>query len=225
MRVGGLDVDPQGAVEAAMPYLANDSEEKPYSYPWYDTYRTNDEAGRLVDGDLLAPVLLNAAPDITAYRTLVKLRLELEERLGSLCTSVPASDRPLPAGDARHELVGALYAPLVGRRGGHVSGTILAKVLHRKRPDVIPLYDERVRTVYQDAPAAPLPVQKGRGWPAFMTLLSDAISTDLERPGTLEVVDAVRAGARHGEITRLRAWDIVVWQAGRHPSARRATAG
>jgi hypothetical protein len=43
-------------------------------------------------------------------------------------------------------------------------GTVLAKVLHRKRPAFIPLYDEQVRRVYQDGDHAPVPPVIGRAW-------------------------------------------------------------
>src|SRR4051794_37675399 len=102
MRVGGLDETPDEVLRRAAAYLSNPPEGKPYAYPYYDTYRTNDDPRTLADGDLLAPLLLNAPPDLTAYRTLCGWRDALEKRLGELCDFVDGTNTQADV----HTLVG-----------------------------------------------------------------------------------------------------------------------
>lgn len=120
--------------------------------------------------------------------------------------------------DADEEVVatvGSLFAVLdADRRPRNVLGTTLAKILHRKRPGLVPLYDEQVRRTYQVGERAPLPVVPGRTWAEFMTQLAGCIRDDLNRElgfwdelTTLRPVDGPA-------VSRLRVLDIVAWRLG-----------
>lgn len=97
---------------------------------------------------------------------------------------------------------------------------MLAKLLHRKRPKLIPLYDERVRDVYQGGPTPVLPPEKGRSWAAFMAAFAGAVQRDLRREA--QTWREIARLARDPPITELRALDIVAWWAGGQTSARPA---
>lgn len=99
-------------------------------------------------------------------------------------------------------------------RARNVLGTTLAKVLHRKRPDLVPLYDEQVRRTYQVGEQAPLPVEPGRTWVEFMSLLVGSIKDDLNRE--VEFWDELTTlrPADGPQVSRLRALDIVAWRLG-----------
>src|SRR5918994_3183599 len=73
-------------------------------------------------------------------------------------------------------LFGILDEPRYAGRG--VRGTIVSKVLHRKRPDLVPLYDSRIFEAYT-APGA-LPRARDRGWQEFMELLCMQMREDLQ---------------------------------------------
>ena len=90
--------------------------------------------------------------------------------------------------------------------------TVLSKVLHRKRPALIPLYDEQVRHVHQGGADPPVPFERGRTWQAFEPLFAAAIQVDLRRE--LPFWEATAAQAPGPPITALRALDIVAWWAG-----------
>lgn len=98
-------------------------------------------------------------------------------------------------------------------------GTVLAKVLHRKRPRFIPLYDDQVRSVYQDGPNPPVPPQPGRSWSEFIVLFAAAVQQDLRDEAQFWA--EVTALAPGPKITPVRALDIVAWWAGR-PKLERA---
>src|SRR5881409_2835702 len=81
VRVGGLQESPDAVLQRANAYLGAGDAKTPFAYPWYDTYDTGAAETVLVDGDLLAPLLLHAAPDLIAYRTLHGWRDALEAGL------------------------------------------------------------------------------------------------------------------------------------------------
>lgn len=111
--------------------------------------------------------------------------------------------------------IGACFGLLdSNRRPRGVQGTKLAKLLHRKRPALIPLYDEHIRSVYQDGAKAPVPKVRGRSWQDFMALLSAAIQSDLRRNPDVWSELARLTPAESEPITTVRALDIVAWGLG-----------
>jgi hypothetical protein len=204
--IGGTACTREQALDWASKYLRSSGA---YAYPSYDAYTTNG-GRRLCDGDLLAPTLLNARPTIRAYESLTSCREQLSDALVALPDKdlAEASDHDLRA-------VASLYAPLV-KGLPDVQGTTLSKVLHRKIPRLIPLYDEHILWCYRDAPRAPIPKDRERSWPEFMFALATALRADLARPGVAAVLHEVVGLARPDvPITPLRAWDILAWTAGK----------
>ena len=176
-----------------------------WSFPSYDRLETNGSAV-LVDGDLLAPVLIGTAVD----RDRFLLLRELMPRIAGVADLPPVALQD--AGDDAVAQVAALFAVLddAPYAGRGVRGTILSKVLHRKRPDLVPLYDSRIFESY----TAPGAVERSshRTWQESMTLLLQQMRADLQAEadafGALERV-AEHAGAR---LTRLRILDVLVWR-------------
>jgi hypothetical protein len=118
----------------------------------------------------------------------------------------------LGAGSSERRLIGRLFSVLDGAGVPGAQGTILTKIVHRKRPAFIPLYDEHVRRVYQDGEGAPVPWVKGRSWADFMTLFAAAVQVDLEREH--EFWEEIASFAPGPSISALRALDIVAWRTG-----------
>lgn len=111
--------------------------------------------------------------------------------------------------------VGSLFGVLdLESRPRSVRGTTLAKVLHRKRPALVPLYDEQVRCVYQEGPNAPVPPVARRSWVDFMTLLATSMQADLRRDRGFWDEVRGRRPAGGPPVSALRALDIVAWQLG-----------
>jgi hypothetical protein len=221
VRVGGLNESPDDVLERATTYLQSPDAAKPFAYPFYDTYDTRAAETELVDGDLLAPLLLNAAPDLAAYRTLQRWRPALAEGLrgvGDVSRQMPR-DGTSSEWPEMDDAVGRLYQPLDEGRGGHVSGTTLSKVLHRKIPEHIPLYDSKIFWAYCSAPVVritPHPERK-LSWVEFMTILTREIRRDMSEPDAAALIEEIRQLASgDGPVTALRAWDIITWQAARN---------
>jgi hypothetical protein len=175
-----------------------------WSYPAYDTLETNGSA-TLVDGDLLAPTLMGVHVDGGRFSLLREMMpwLEAVAELPAVALEDADDDHVLCVAG----LFGILDEPRYAGRG--VRGTIVSKVLHRKRPDLVPIYDSRIFEAY----TAPGVISRyERSWQDFIALLCGQMREDLraeaEAFGELQEA-AADAGA---ELTRLRILDILVWR-------------
>lgn len=176
-----------------------------YAYPTYDRLVTNGTA-ELVDGDLLAPALIGVHIDAGRFSL-------LREMLPALEAVADLPSVPLHEADEDHVLCvaglfGILDEPRYAGRG--VRGTVVSKVLHRKRPDLVPLYDSRIFEAYT-APGA-LPRSTDRAWADFIADLCRQMRDDLQAEA--EAFDALeQLAAQEGHpVTRLRILDILVWR-------------
>ena len=184
---------------------------KPFGYPWYDTYDTG-WSDLLVDGDLLAPGLLNVQVSIAAYASLKRAAREINEVLSNIAlgTSLLMTADLTP--------LGQLFAVLDEDKPFDVGGTTLAKVLHRKRPDFIPLYDREVGKCFleESANGAPPTIHQNRNrtWSDFIQIYAAAIKSNiLAARDDWETVQAANAGSH--PIGLLRTFDIVAWNSGK----------
>ena len=215
LLVGGVTVDRDLALAHARHYLTDGSG---WAYPSYDAYEADRAAGPLTDADFLAPLLLNVNQlKIRTYEALQQVRNTLDEVL----TRIPGDLDLAEATPHDLLLLGKLFAVLDDPGIWGAQGTVLAKVLHRKRPRFVPLYDEQVRAVYQDGSTGTVSQapEGGRPWAEFIVLFATAVQADLRRERAFwqQLVDL----APGPKITTLRALDIVAWWAGRGPRDRR----
>jgi len=207
IRIGGIEVDRGLALESARGYL---SRRDRFGYPAYDSFASEGGPWRISDADFVAPVLLNAEMNSRTFYALEGIRDHLEHWLAG----VPLDARLVEAGPAELTKLGELFSVLdsddlpVDARGA-----LLAKVMHRKRPAFIPLYDRLVDYCYRGVEGAPIPKDRKRGWRAFLPLLGQGIIDDLV--AGREFFEQVAALATNPVITPLRALDIVAWHAGR----------
>jgi len=180
-----------------------------YAYPHYDGLVTNGDPNRLCTGDLLAPSLLGAPVDLDRMATLTALMPLMQRGLDAL----PPQVSIMGAGSEVLNQVAALYDPLddpsISDRD--VKGSLLAKVLHRKRPALIPLFDSRVRDFYRTEGAVPPAPRGARTFREYMELLIPVIRDDL-RENAEEFNDLTRLAREDGPpLTPLRVLDIIVW--------------
>ena len=208
IRIGGVDIDRSRARSAAVQYLAAQGHR--FGYPAYDAFDAGSGPFRLGDGDQLTPVLLNVPVSVKTFYSLSDLR----PRLDAWLAKVAPDARLIDAGPAELALLGELFEVLDGgQRRPHLSGAVLAKVMHRKRPAFVPLYDRHVDHCYRGTPDSPITRDVKRPWSEFMPLLGAAMIEDLRREA--DFLAEVVALATKPVITSLRALDIVAWQAGR----------
>jgi len=154
LRIGGMRLQREAAFEQARHYLTVG---RGWAYPSYDGYDAAHARGPLTDADLLAPVLLNVRQmSITTYEQLQNALPRLQE----LLDLIPERESLADAGAAEFELLGELFGVVDNSAIRGARGTVISKILHRKRPGFIPLYDPRVGAVYQGGPEAPIPVVK-----------------------------------------------------------------
>ncbi len=177
-----------------------------YSYPAYDRLVTNG-GPELVDGDLLAPILMGVHIDGGRFAL-------LREMLPALEAVAELPEVSLQDADDDHVmcvagLFGILDEPRYAGRG--VRGTIVSKVLHRKRPDLVPIYDSRIFEAYT-APGV-LPRTLDRSWQEFMRLLCSQMREDLQTERASFEELQLLAEESGSPVTMLRILDILVWRA------------
>ncbi len=176
-----------------------------YAYPAYDRLVTNGSS-QLVDGDLLAPALMGVHIDAGRFAL-------LREMLPALEAVADLPDVALQDADDDHVycvagLFGILDEPRYAGRG--IRGTVVSKILHRKRPDLVPIYDSRIFEAYT-APGV-LPRTADRSWQQFMAELCRTMRADLhaEAKAFTELEELARE--RDAPVTRLRILDVLVWR-------------
>lgn len=207
VRIGGVEVERALALQSASSYL---NRRDRFGYPAYDSFGSEGGPWQISDADLVAPVLLNAEMNSRTFYALEGIRDHLENWL----LMVPLDARLSEAGPAELAQLGELFSVLDSDNlPVDARGSLLAKVMHRKRPAFIPLYDRFVDYCYRGAENAPIPKDRTRGWRAFLPLLGQGIINDLHTGQ--EFFGEVAALARGPVITELRALDIVAWHAGR----------
>jgi hypothetical protein len=207
IRVGSQHVTARDALRWAEIYLEQREHES--SYPAYDGYRAGQRADPLDGPDLLAPVLLNVPLTLQAYHGLDGLR----ENLNAGLAGIPSDANLEIASCSQMTLVGRLFGVLDRGRPPGVRATLLTKILHRKRPGLIPLYDRQVRACYQTGREAPVPLDPDRSWENWIILVAQAMKEDLLRHQQLWL-DITKLARTAVPITPLRALDIVAWHAG-----------
>lgn len=179
------------------------------AYPAYDGYMIEAAAGPLTDADLLAPLLLNVSH--LSVATFYRLQEETP-RLQNLLDQLSPDLSLVNATAADLALIGALFEGIDAGRLAGAKATTLSKILHRKRPALIPLQDARVRSCYQRDDDPRLPIVPDRTWEAFTAELAREIQTDLasQHDEFAQLANLARGVA----VSPLRAFDIIAWSCG-----------
>lgn len=215
VRIGAAEVTMSDAHQWLGSYFdetGNRTRKDPFAYPAYDRLDTGSGPDVLNDGDLLAPTLLNAAPKIVAFFSLQRTRERLQDALSvidaglSLSDAVAAGTTPTLLGN----LVSVLDDPAAGMQG--VRLTTLTKVLHRKRPAFVPLYDQFVKACYVGrTPEHPVAYRSQVRTDVYFVDVAAAISADLDaQPEAF-----AELAAQVPDVSSLRLLDVLAWRAGR----------
>lgn len=206
LSVGGATIDFDEAKSWAWTYL-NDRPGTS-AYPAYDGYPGSP--GDLVGAqDLLAVVLLNVANNpVPVYYGLESLTPSINERLQD---SAVIGDLAVAGSDTLDAIV-RLFGVIETTPTKYVQLTTLTKVLHRKRPRLIPLFDANIRYCYSECAGAPVPFEDGRTRAAYRLKWLQAVQKDLTNQ--LPYWEEIAALAPGPEITPLRALDIIGWELG-----------
>jgi hypothetical protein len=209
LRVGGATMPFDEALDYVGRYTANIT--CTWSYPAYDAY-PGSPTETVELPDLLAVSLLNAGQKpIVTYYALESLLPHINERLMVKELAGTFDDAKPETLEAIADLFGVLDDFPVK----HVGMTKLAKVLHRKRPGLLPLYDENIRRCYGKLGTRPVPPVKGRSWRdyclAWLPVLQEDLASQLDRWQELAGL------ATDPKISPLRALDMVGWKLGEQP--------
>jgi hypothetical protein len=212
IRIGGRSCSTTDAERWITEYFSpeNRTSSTPYAHPAYDEYDSGSGPFELNDGDLLAPALLNAAPTMRAFYSLQSVRSQLTDALAR--TPVELTLQDAAAVGTAPALVGDLAAVLDATpRPPGVRLTTLFKVLHRKRPLLVPLYDQFVRACYVGDSAFPVHRVRSRSWRNYAVAVATAVNQDLSTQEEA-FADLHRLAP---QVTQLRLLDVLAWKVGR----------
>lgn len=222
LRVGARTLPLGEAADYVRSYVASAADgprsTTPFAYPAYDGY-PGSAGPELAPQDLFAPALLNVP--LYSLRTYYEL-LDALPRINERLRSVPARLSLADAGDDVLARATQVYEVLDGPDAPFgVSMTTLAKIVHRKRPQLLPLWDDHIAECYlrvgpQGGPR--IQPDSRRGWRDFATVWMPTVRQDLREH--LEAWDALArlTPAHEPSITPLRALDIVGWHLGQPPA-------
>lgn len=208
ITVGGRSARAEILREYVGDYLSGNEK---WAYPAYDSYLGYPDPRVVGDADLLAVSLLNAGQKpLPTFYTFRRLLEPINERFKN---PVPVGQLE-DAGEVTLEAIADLFGvldecsptPQVGK-------TKLSKVLHRKLPDLIPLFDRNVFRTYSEGDNAPLPKDRTRSHRDYFRAWLPLVQDDLKRHQDFwdEVVGMALLNT---PISRLRALDIVAWKLG-----------
>jgi hypothetical protein len=173
----------------------------------YWTYDQPSDPDRLTALDCLAPMLLSLRP---TYEHVVPLfqpsgpYAELRRQMEAVLALPPADFLDLDLGDPDGPWATVRRAMAASEKVPWWTAVSVSKTLHRKRPDLVPVYDSKVFAFYLGRPPSGRGAP-GRFWPALQADLRDhrALVThwrDGHQP---------QNGPR---LSALRVADIVVWE-------------
>jgi len=219
VTVGRFRVSRDVAIEIVRRYVAAPrplDRRKSHGFDIYDAYRADSRYTPLDQPDLLVPVLLGAQTlTPNAYRWLTGRLDEINavlERIGptaSLCDPEPDL-----------ALLGELFSILDDDPSDGVRITILSKILHRKRPRIIPLWDAHSLACYSGVQGR-VPHQRTLGRSAYAVQMARAMHEDLR--ATIPLWEELARLSAEPELTELRALDIIAWTLGRRPELATAS--
>lgn len=221
LRVGGIRVAYDQAERWVKAYLLEGGNES--AYPAYDGYEGSGTHNPVLgEADLLAPVLLNVANHpVPTFNTLKQLMPRLNVELTRVSRQALLDE----ADQDQLKAVAAAFSALDSVPKPHRVGlTTLSKVLARKRAGLIPVYDKYVKECYTLCAGAPVPIQPGRSWEAYVFAWIRAVQTDLTAEDQSPIWRHLASLTPQGSvpISPLRALDIVAWRAGQMERRRRA---
>ncbi|MGG5172414.1 DUF6308 family protein [Pseudarthrobacter sp. J1738] len=179
-----------------------------WSYPAYDGYLRDAPTMEVLQQDLLAITLLNAGQQaIPTYYGLLKILPEINRRLADPRLKGTLQE----ADDDTLEAIADLYGILDEKPQHQVQLTKLSKVLHRKRPDLLPLYDENIRRCYFEFgdPVRVVPVKRRKDRDRMLVWLPE-VRKDLQEGS--QIWNDLAALAADPAISPLRALDILGWR-------------
>jgi hypothetical protein len=115
------------------------------------------------------------------------------------------------ADDNTLEAIAELYGILDEHPQHQVQLTKLSKVLHRKRPDLLPLYDENIRRCYFEFgdPVRVVPVKRRKDRDRMLVWLPE-VRKDLQEG--LQTWNDLASLASEPTISPLRSLDILGWR-------------
>jgi hypothetical protein len=206
ITIGGFNEDVDDVRTLAWEYM---NQYGTWSYPAYDSYPGNGDPLSIGPQDTLALGLIGAGQGtLAAQYTFLRLFDEINELLRDEALTGSLED----ADKATLDAVARLYGVLDGKKTPQVRLIKLATVLHLKRPELFPLYDDNIWRCYGELGNIRVPRERGRNDAGFMKAWLPKIQKDLQN-GLQHWKDMASMAPEGGPaVTPLRVLDMVAWR-------------
>lgn len=202
ITIGDLSRTADELVAYAKKYLQTP---ETYAYPAYDGYKGSTGTA-IEECDLLAISLLNAGSN--PIRTFYSLK-SLVQPINDILNDERMTGTLANAGQAQIDAIADLFGLLDQHKSPMVGLTKLSKLVHRKMPALIPLFDSNVRSLYSHR----VPVTHGRSDRDFALAWLPEVQEDLRRNEDF-LLEITALADPSIPITTLRALDILAWNLG-----------
>jgi hypothetical protein len=173
------------------------------AYKYFDSIHLSTDQNDIEPADILIANNLNGRVQLAEFAA-------IWERLEKSHESVRSDLRSIPK-DAALDGAEADVLRAAGRLLDQLCGPLayesrMTKILHKKRPDLVPIIDSRVLPQF----VAVIPTVTGRSWEEYFILLGQVIGDCIASHADL--LDEARED--FPELTRLRTFDICLWKTG-----------
>jgi len=177
--------------------------EEDSSYEAYDCFEVAQD-NSLGDLDILVANNIRAGMDGRAFLTFNRNRAKVEAALKSLPVGLALHD-PWPNQQSTWQAIQDAY---LACRGPQVGPTRITKVLHKKRPRLIPLIDRMVviGRYYKSYPGRP------RGEVRGMIGVTRTIRRDMMRNANALLKLQMEVKERGINLTQVRLFDMLLWE-------------
>jgi hypothetical protein len=192
----GLDVD---VVDIVREYCDEDC----YAYLYFDSIDTGTEPNDIEPADIWIANNLNGRIQLGEFAAISGRADSRRDEIRAALSATPLAAQLWNADEPTLRNAGILFDMLCGPRA---QGSRMTKILHKKRPEMFPILDARVRPLFESV----IPSVRGRSWEEYFVELGRVLGPWIVR--NAEVLDTARKP--YDRLTRLRAYDICLWRKG-----------
>ena len=171
------------------------------AYLYFDSIEVGTDPNDLQPSDIWIANNLNGRIQLAEFAAIWGRVEEHRAPIREALSAIPFDASLTTASSHVLTNAGALLDILCGPRA---YASRITKILHKKRPDLFPIIDARVRPLFDAA----VPPVKGRSWPDYMVEMGRVIGPWVQRNAA--ALDGGRAP--FSGTTRLRAYDICLWK-------------
>lgn len=171
------------------------------AYLYFDSIIPATSADDIEPADIWIANNLNGRIQLAEFAAIWERAERQRETIERTLSAIPSDACLWKAENCVLRGAGWLFDILCGPRA---YGSRVSKILHKKRPDLVPIIDSRMRAMFE----AVVPSVQSRSWSDYLVEIGRVIGPWIERNAA--ALDHARRP--YPAVTRLRAYDICLWK-------------